>query len=394
MSYSSTDDQKPHGCARTRHLSRTAAADVLNATQSLGSCLVISQLIHLQRQLRFMAEGWAARSADHVPLFVASHSREVRHATCYIPVEFLSVTSVMELPGVRLLPVDDPQIPPPAPWFVLEKPTGCVATVVEGSSFARMADRARDRVNHLLRVTRIAQSAHVPDFQLRFRIGIGYAFDDRLHGWDRRDDEAYELMLTGQDVTELLSHPAMTIPISGCSDVEEKAALAMGWMERACLTGDNLLAMLYRFFALEALLGDKSGGPKANGLAFREMMLSHVIEGGFRHPNATFFYYDQIRSVAVHGGQAPDVPRKVAAQFEWAVRDALGNYLALARQHGFSKRGKLLKFLDEHPDKPKLLAWIRDYGGLDWNKFLEKNEIPAAPADDDLLEAGDRNAPA
>jgi hypothetical protein len=300
---------------------------------------------------------------------------------------------------VRLLPVDDPQIPPPAPWFVLEKPTGCVAAVeVEGSSFARMADRARDRVNHLLRVTRIAQSAHVPDFQLRFRIGIGYAFDDRLHGWDRRDDEAYELMLTGQHVTELLSHPAMIIPISGCSDVEEKAGLAMGWMERACLTGDNLLAMLYRFFALEALLGDKSEGLKANGLAFREMMLSHVIEGGFRHPSATFFYYDQIRSVAVHGGQAPDVPRKVAAQFEWAVRDALGNYLALARQHGFSKRGKLLKFLDDHPDKPKLLAWIRDYGGLDWNKFLEKHEIPAAPADDDLLgdhlEEGDRNAPA
>jgi hypothetical protein len=89
----------------------------------------------------------------------------------------------------------------------------------------------------------------------------------------------------------------------------------------------------------EALLGDKSEGLKANGLAFREMMLGHVIEGGFRHPNSTFFYYDQIRSVAVYGGQAPDVPRKVAAQFEWAVRDALANYLALARQQSFSKRG-------------------------------------------------------
>src|SRR5260370_8589965 len=161
----------------------------------------------------------------------------------------------------------------------------------------------------------------------------------------------------------------MSVPIAGRSDIEEKAALAMDWMERACLTGDNLLAMLYRFFALEALRGDKSEGLKANGLAFREMMLSHVIEGGFRHPNSTFFYYDQIRSVAVHGGQAPDVPGKVTAQFEWAVRDALGNYLALARQHGFSKRGKLLKFLDEHPDKPKLLAWIRDYCRPHSNKF-------------------------
>jgi hypothetical protein len=111
----------------------------------------------------------------------------------------------------------------------------------------------------------------------------------------------------------------------------------MGWMERACLTGDRLVAMLYRFFALEALLGDKSEGLKAHGLAFREMMLSHVIEGGFRHPNATFLYYDQIRSVAVHGGQAPEVTAKVADDFEW-VRDALAKYLALAREQGFLQK--------------------------------------------------------
>jgi hypothetical protein len=299
-----------------------------------------------------MAECWADKSTDHVPLFVASHGAEVRKATCYIPVEFLSVTSVTEFPGMRLLPVDDPHVPPPTPWFVLEKPTACVAAVeVEGSSFARMADQAKGRVNHLLRAMRIAQSAHVHGSQLRFRIGTGYAFDDRLQGWNRRDDDAYELTLTEQGAKELLSHPAMSVPISEHSDVEEKAALAMGWMERAYLTGDSLIATLYRFFALEALLGDKSEGLKAHGLAFREMMLSHVIEGGFRHPNATFFYYDQIRSVAVHGGQAPDVPRKVTAQFEWAVRDALGNYFALARQQSLSKRGKLLKFLDRNQSR-------------------------------------------
>jgi hypothetical protein len=40
---------------------------------------------------------------------------------------------------------------------------------------------------------------------------------------------------------------------------------------------------------------------KAHGLAFREMMLSHIISSGFRHPNRTFFFYDQVRSAAVHG---------------------------------------------------------------------------------------------
>ncbi|HUZ53879.1 MAG TPA: PIN domain-containing protein [Streptosporangiaceae bacterium] len=278
--------------------------------------------------------------------------------------------------------------------FALEKPTGCVAAVeVEGTSLAKMADRARDCLRFLLRAVRIAESGHVQDFQLRFRIGIGYAFDDRLHGWNRRSDDACELALTEQGVKELFGHPALSVPMSGRSDIEEKAALAMGWMERACLTGDNLVAMLYRFFALEALLGDKAEGLKAHGLAFREMMLSHVVEGGFRHPNATFSYYDQIRSVAVHGGQAPDVSKNAADQFEWAVRDALGNYLALAREQGLAKGGKLLTFLDQHPDKPKLLAWIRDYGGSDWNKFLEK-EMSAAAVDGASPEAASDGGPA
>jgi len=363
------------------------AADA--ATAALLGDLRFEHLDHAEDKVRrFMAECWADRSTDHVPLFVASHSAEVRKATCFIPVEFLSVTSVREFPGVRLLPVDVPQIPRQTPGFILEKPTGCVA-----ASLAKMADRARGCVRFVLRAVRVAESGRVHDFQLRFRIGIGYAFDDRLQGWNRRSDDAYELTLTEQGVKELLGHSALSVPMSGRSDIEEKAALAMDWMERACLTGDNLIAMLYRFFALEALLGDKSEGLKANGLAFREMMLSHIVEGGFRHPNATFFYYDQIRSVAVHGGQAPDVPKDAAAQFEWAVRDALCDYLALARQQGLSRRGKLLKFLDQHPDKPKLLTWIRDYGGPDWNKFLE-SEMPAAAADGASPEAGNHGRPA
>ena len=211
------------------------------------------------------------------------------------------------------------------------------------------------------------------DRQLRFRLGIGYSFDERLTGWNRRDDEAYDVTLT-DDVSDLLSQPVMAVPDPPRSDVERKAALAMSWMERACLTGEGLIALLYRFFALEALLGDKSEGLKAHGLAFREMMLSHIISGGFRHPNRTFFFYDQIRSAAVHGDEAPAISWRDARGFEWAVRDALSNYLALAASQGISRRGKLLQVLDNHPDKPSLIAWVKQYGGPDWTGYLDKME--------------------
>ena len=66
------------------------------------------------------------------------------HVTCYLPVEFLTVNSETQLPGLVLLPAGDPRVPSATSWFVLEKPTGCVAAVeVEGSSYGRMAGRAR-----------------------------------------------------------------------------------------------------------------------------------------------------------------------------------------------------------------------------------------------------------
>jgi len=346
------------------------------ATSALRNDLRFGHLDHADDDVwRFVAECWVDRSTDHVPVFVERHAAEVRQAaTCYLPVEFLTVNSETQFPGLILLPATDPRVPPASPRFVLEKPTGCVAAVeVDGTNYGRMAERARERAAHVLRGVRIALGGRVHDRQLRFRLGIGYAFDERLTGWNRRDDEAYGLTLA-EDVGDLLSHPAMAVPAEPRNDVERKAALAMRWMERACLGGDELIALLYRFFALEALLGDKSEGLKAHGLAFREMMLSHIISGGFHHPNRTFFFYDQIRSAAVHGEEAPAVAWKDAAGFEWAVRDALGNYLALARDHGISRRGKLLQVLDNHPDRPQLIAWLRQYGGPAWTGYLDKLE--------------------
>jgi hypothetical protein len=85
------------------------------------------------------------------------------------------------------------------------------------------------------------------------------------------------------------------------SDIERKALVAVRWLDRAFLTGDELVALLYRFFALEALLGRKSEGLKAHGLALRQMVLAHAVTGSFPNPNATLLLYDKIRSGAVHG---------------------------------------------------------------------------------------------
>ncbi len=203
---------------------------------------------------------------------------------------------------------------------------------------------------------------------------MSYAFDDRLSGWGTRDDAAYDLGFGGDLITKAENQPVSRMPAHPATDIAKKADLALRWMERAWLTGEPLVALLYLFFALEAMLGDKSEKLKAHGLAFRQTMLSHVVDGNFPHPSGTWFLYDTVRSGAVHGEDAPDVEWKVVHSFAWDVRRTLNQYLTVAEKHKYARRARLLKFLDEHPDRPRLIAWLREGGGEIWTKFLDDLE--------------------
>jgi len=61
----------------------------------------------------------------------------------------------------------------------------------------------------------------------------------------------------------------------------------LGWIERAIFTDGPLVALLYRFFALEALLGDKSSGLKGEQLAFRRATLSRAVTWARKLPIAS-----------------------------------------------------------------------------------------------------------
>jgi hypothetical protein len=333
---------------------------------------------------RFVGECWTDGKTDHVPGFIKEHSQEPMDRVCFVPVENLSVTSATDVLGIRLLPIDDPGVPTGGLGFSLEKPVGCVAAIaVRGTNHGLMVERARLVAAHALRVMRIALREHhsIHDRQLRFRLGIVYAFDDHVSGWQTRADVAYDLGLPGDLIEMAENQPIWRLPVEPTTDVDKKADLALQWMERAWFTGEPLVALLYLFFALEALLGDKSEKLKAHGLAFRQTMLSHIIEGNFTHPNRTWFLYDAVRSAAVHGEGAPDVDKDVVQNFAWGVRKALSQYLTLASNENFVRRGRLLTFLDEHPERPQLVAWLREAGGDTWTKYLDNMEGTSAGND-------------
>jgi hypothetical protein len=347
--------------------------------------------------LEFAADCATDRQTDHVKAFMERHGREVVERVCYFGVEFLSVKEPAEVADIRLLPLDDPEIPETNPLFRIDKTIKSYAVVrVTGTNEVLMAARARELAEHALRVLRLGlrqTSYGLNPEQLRFRLGTSYAFADHGGGWQIYDDRAYPFELPSDLMTSVLATAVAGLPPTATKkSINEKALLAVAWMDRAVFTPDPLVATLYRFFALEALLGDTSDGLKSGPLALRQMTLSAIVTGGFRDPDETFLKYEEVRSFAVHGEAAPAVTPEEASLFAWAVRDTLDQYLTITNQRGFTKRRQLLDLLDNYPGRDELIAWIREHGSDKWGEYL--NSITTSPDAADQPAGGDEQDPA
>jgi hypothetical protein len=155
--------------------------------------------------------------------------------------------------------------------------------------------------------------------------------------------------------------------------VDRRAALALNWLDRARLSADAQVAMLFDFFALEAILGFKSEEKKALGIAFRRTVLGHAVSGEFSAPEMVYFLYEEVRSSAVHGSEALEVDHSALVSFDWSVRRALNEFLEFAEANTCMRRSQVLQRLHGHPDAGRILEWLRERDGR-WNEF----EIPSA----------------
>lgn len=324
----------------------------------------------------FAQKSWLDRRTDHVPIFLKEYRRPIHDLVCYLPVEYLSVERKLEVNGVYLVPLHDPAISFMDTSDLFDTWTRCVAVVkVQGTDNRLAVGRARHTATHALRTLRIAlrEDTRIHDWQLRFRLGLTYALDNGSSGGTQRGDVAYELKYRRDDLIELvLRQPVSLMSANPETDIERKADVAMRWLERAMLAGEPLISLLYLFFALEALLGNKSERLKAHDLAFRQAILSNFDKGSFANPDETWLLYDTVRSAAVHGEVAPEVSEADIQRFASGVRETLNQYLVLARKERFSKRKDLIKVLDQHESRADLIQWLRLNGDPNWKNYLDK----------------------
>jgi len=313
------------------------------------------------------------RSCDRVRMFTNQHRHEMLELTCYVPVEHLTVAAQREILGVRLLPLDSEEIPPPGPWFRLDEPIGSVLAVsVKGTNHRLMADRAHATAEHVLGTLRVALKLAYPsilDRQLRFYLAETWAFSDGTTGFGVGSRRVYGFDL-GDNLPELEAEAVLHVPQAARNRLEGRAILAIQWINRAILAPEPVVAVLYHFFALEALLGTRSEGLKGPLIARRRAMLAAAMGAGFLHPHANYFLYENVRSAAVHGGVTDEVGEDTARTFSGDVRTALQQFLDYANREGFTKQSDLVTALDNHPQHAELVDWLRQNGGPLWDKHF------------------------
>lgn len=323
---------------------------------------------------RFTSDAVADPTANVVQLFVDENWREPMNLACYIPIEHLEVDEPFEVGNVRFCPIGDPSLPVIGPGFSMEAPIASVAVVdTAGTNYGLMSRRAKATVAHSLQVLRAALATTHPSLiasQLRFRAGSQYTFGPNLTGWSALPDRAFRLQVGAQIVETALTRPLARLPDFPSTNVQRKANVALGWIDRATFSEDQLVSMLFLFFALEAILGDRSEGLKAKALAYRRAMLSHHATGHFADPDRIWLMYDQIRSDAVHGGDADLVNEEMLRSFARDVVIALDEYLDLAIELRSEKHADICRFLDNHVDRQKFADWLHANANPGWDEFF------------------------
>lgn len=178
---------------------------------------------------------------------------------------------------------------------------------------------------------------------------MGYWFSDGASGWQSPAGAGFGFELT-EGMLEVAMSPAIaSLPAVATNDVERCVNRALEWFERAQLSADALMQLLFLFFALEAILGTERG-PKARPLAVRRAILGLRTAGHFSHPYRMYGLYSQVRNAAVHGGEPPSVAEKDLAAFMWDTRVALNEYLEFASTRHMTERDAVRSELDGDPD--------------------------------------------
>lgn len=142
-------------------------------------------------------------------------------------------------------------------------------------------------------------------------------------------------------------------------DLHDVVSRAFYWIGQALSTDNQNGQVTNLFTALEALLCKKSDGLKGEIITYRTTILSSSIRGHFVEPTQILWMYGA-RSSVVHGSLVlPSASLKVGTLL-YIVKQALSDFIQLAKAKGLSTQGEVIKALEESEEKRLLFAWLKE----------------------------------
>jgi hypothetical protein len=313
----------------------------------------------------------AAHKGDLAVEFIAKFGGRLKERVVWFSIVHLAVENSFVVNDVTISPIGE-SIRSKIPDEDWDSRTRSTATVsATGVDEGKMIVRARQSIREALSILRTELPfllIMAADEQLRFDTGLscGFVDDSRPFVWNQL---ASNIDLTlREDLIDRFDEDRLSLKSVG-PGIRKKLRISYGWLDRARATDDMPVRALFLFFALEAILGDKSAGRKSLRLAFIEALLSHVEEGSFRSPNKLHFMYDKLRSDAVHGTSNFDVDEAQVRELNDRVYVAVKHSISIVRREGIDSIKSLPYWFINHPETPDLLAWLREYSPDEWEAF-------------------------
>lgn len=358
---------------RWLYLSRRETTLFEKAREALLNDLALEHVGRRADELvwRFVCEASRKRSVDHVEPLLTAHARDVESHSVFFTVLHLRAVEPFQFAGVEFFPLSDDRVPASAQLKDEPHAGAAVAVATAGTDRDRIVVRARKEATHALMLLRVAsaQSINLHERQLRFQLGERFAFTDSRAGWALGPDAAWEASMSAVEADKLSEQRLAGLTPAPKGSIQRHANTAVRWLNRARFANDPVERLLFLFFSLEAILGDIGGGEKGRNLAFRLAMLDHVSSGSFNEPSKTFVLYDSVRSVAVHGGEPPEINMRTVDGFGSTIHRAINLFLAHADALGATKRSQVCVSLEQHEDSVELLAWLCERDPATWADY-------------------------
>lgn len=303
--------------------------------------------------------------------FITRHASGIVEMSAWYSVTYLAVETPLAIGNVTIIPIEE-EIRKLIPDDVWDERTRSMAiTPVVGTNEGKMIIRARQQVRSALTSLRAALPGKLnmfSDVQLRFDTGeaCGWLNDERPWRWYRSSNHV-DLTLP----TVVIDHiDGDQLALKGISSrIAKQFEIAFGWLDRARMTDDMLIRLLFLFSALEAILGDMSEGLKAQRLAFTEALLTLTQEGSFPHPSRLYFLYNDVRSYAVHGNLTFDIDDNEVSALDRRVHNAIWHYLSIVRRERITSPKGFQDWLNHHDQAPELVEWLKTNDPDNWQDF-------------------------